>query len=199
MKRNLKTWMSAAIAMLCGACMMGCQQKATPKEDARQVATAASGETTYQDAIARYLTDEIGSQYAPGEVCIPCMSVIGVDETNEADVRVWGDYWVFNYQVAGDTLKTVSGGSHPGLIHLKKTTQGYQVTSMEVVEDGAGNLASAKRIFGDRYDAFHAVNSDQQKREAVRAKAISQYVKQHDMSVKLYQDFGWPAIALDLP
>ena len=46
---------------------------------------------------------------------------VEVDESDSADVRVWGDFWVFNYNISGDTLKTVSGGDHPGLFHLVKT------------------------------------------------------------------------------
>lgn len=57
--------------------------------------------------------------------------------------------------------------------------------------------ALAKEIFGDKYDAFHAINSDEQKREQLRAEGLAAYVKEHNLPVTLYQDFGWPAKKLE--
>jgi hypothetical protein len=96
--------------------------------------------------------------------------------------------------VVGDTLKTVSGGDHPGKMCLKKNEKGeFEVISFEQVEDGSNNLQSAKRIFGEMYEAFHSINSDQETREQVRAIFIAKYVKDNKLPVKFYQDFGWPA------
>ena len=70
-------------------------------------------EITYYSAIDRYLVDEFGKNYTEGEYCIPSYSIVDVDEQNAEDILVWGDFWVFNYNQVGDTLKCVSGGSHP--------------------------------------------------------------------------------------
>jgi hypothetical protein len=122
--------------------------------------------------------------------------IISTNDVNKDDILMWGDFWVFNYNVAGDTLKTVSGGNHPGLMHLKKTDKGFEVTSFDAVEDGAGNMESAKRIFGDNFDAFWELNSNQEKREDVRLHFIADYVKKHNLPVKMVQDYGWPAVEL---
>lgn len=144
-------------------------------------------------ALNGYLAETIGSQYAPGELCIPCPTVVASVPQDDGNLRMLGDFWVFNYNVVGDTLKTVSGGSHPGAMILKKTDKGYEVISFEQVEDGSNNLASAKRIFGDMYEAFHSINSDEETREQVRSLFIAKYVKDNKLPVKFYQDFGWPA------
>ena len=149
-------------------------------------------------ALSSYLVDSIGSQYAPGEMCIPCATVVACDQwTTDSvvdSVVVLGDFWVFNFNVAGDTLKTVSGGDHPGKMCLKKNEKGeFEVISFEQVEDGSNNLQSAKRIFGEMYEAFHSINSDQETREQVRAIFIAKYVKDNKLPVKYYQDYGWPA------
>ena len=144
-------------------------------------------------ALSSYLVDSIGSQYAPGEVCIPCPTVVASTPQDNESMRVLGDFWVFNYNVVGDTLKTVSGGSHPGAMILKKTDKGYVVTSFEQVEDGSNYLSSAKRIFGDMYMAFHGINSDEETREQARSIFIAKYVKDNKLPVKFYQDYGWPA------
>ena len=122
--------------------------------------------------------------------------MVNADESNMDDILVWGDFWVFNFDIAGDTLKCVSGGDHPGLMHVKKTENGFEVTSFDAVADGADNMPSAKRIFGDKYDAFWEFNSNQEKREEGRLRTIAEYVKKHKLPVKLLQDYGWPAVEL---
>jgi len=193
---NKKTWMNAAFLLICSVGIIGCQSNAKQESQSEVVESSIPEEQSYIDAIDEYLVTEIGSQYLPGDVCIPCITEVAADESNADDVKVWGDYWVYNYKVAGDTLKTVSGGSHPGLFHLKKIAQGYEVTGFDQVADGSEYQPSAKRIFGDYYDKFHAVNSDDQKRKADRKRFIGDYVQQHGLSVKCYQDYGWPAISL---
>ena len=154
-------------------------------------------ETTYFSAIDRYLADSIGSNYAQGEYCIPIHTIVGVDERNAEDILVWGSFWVFNYNQVGDTLKCVSGGSHPGLMHIRQIEKGFEVTAFDRVEDGSNYLPTAKKIFGDKFDAFQAINSDEQKREKQRAEVLADYVKKHGLTATLYQDYGWPAKKLE--
>ena len=191
-------WMLAAI-LFCGVSMVSCgnkNAKEEAKEEPTQVEQVVSDAELCKAAVNDYLVNVIGKNYAEAEYCIPSPFVISTNEGNKDDVLIWGDFWVFNYDISGDTLKTVSGGSHPGLMHLKKTDNGFEVTNFEVVEDGEGNLESAKRIFGDNYDAFWEVNSNQEKREDIRLHFIADYVKEHNLPVKMVQDYGWPAVEL---
>jgi len=149
-------------------------------------------ETNYFPAIERYLINEFGSKYLKGEYCVPFQTVVAVDERNSDDILVWGDFWVFNYNLDGDTLKTVSGGSHPGLMHIKQTNTGFEVTAFDQVEDGSGYMPSAKKIFGDKYNNFQTINSDEQRREKHRAEVLATYVQEHNISATKYQDYGWP-------
>ena len=185
----------ATVVLVSLSMITACTQKATdgnlPAKN-----TLPEKQMSIEETIGEFLTDSIGSQYSPGEVCIPVVTITDVDSTDMADIKAWGDYWVFNYNVSGDTLKTVSGGSHPGMFHLLKNAEGYHVTGFDRVEDGSRYMPSAERIFGDRYDAFHAINSDTEKREELRRAAIEAYVKANGMSVTMYQDFGWPAHAI---
>ena len=152
---------------------------------------------TYFSAIDRYLVNEIGKHYAEGEYCVPFHEIVDVDERNAEDILVWGDYWVFNYNQVGDTLKTVSGGNHPGLMHVCQTDKGFEVTGFDQVADGAENIKSAKRIFGDKYKTFQTIQSNDQKREKLRAEVLVDYVKAHNLSVTMYQDYGWPVKKLE--
>lgn len=148
-------------------------------------------------AIDRYLSDVIGSQYAPGEVCIPSHRIIAVDESNPDDIQVWGDFWVDNFNVVGDTLMAVSGGSHPGKMHIIKDSEGHlTVTAFEAVGDGSSFTPTAKAIFGDRFDEFQKVNSDNVGREEARKSAIAAHVFKNNLPVKVYKDYGWPAVEI---
>lgn len=163
----------------------------------KKVVSQNDQEISYFPAIDRYMVKELGRYYTEGEHCVPFHSIVAVDERNADDILVWGDFWVFNYNQIGDTMKCVAGGSHPGLMHISQTRSGndvvYQVKAFDQVEDGANLLQSAKKIFGDKFDAFQTINSDEQKREKLRSEVLASYVKKNGLSAAFYQDYGWPA------
>ena len=149
-------------------------------------------EINYFPAIDRYLTNSIGSMYAKGEHCVPIHSIVRVDERDTEDIKVWGDFWVFNYNLVGDTLECVSGGSHPGLLHIRQTEKGFEVTAFDQVEDGSRYLPTAKKIFGDKFNSFKIINSDEMNRERLRAEGLATYVKNNNIAATKYKDYGWP-------
>ena len=199
MKKTI-IWLFAAILLTSFVSCNGRRnaKQAAAEAEATEVCEAVEAQAeTYFTAIDKYLTDEIGKQYAAGEITIPFHNYVSVDESNADDIVVLGDFWVFNYNQSGDTLKTVSGGNHPGKMHVKQTEDGhFEVTAFEPVADGADNLASAKSLFGDKFDAFQAAQADQEKREALRREVAAAYAKCHDLAVSLIQDYGWPAVEL---
>ena len=74
------------------------------------------------------------------------------------------------------------------------------VTAFDQVEDGSRYLPTAKktmvstnRLFGDTFDAFKTINSDEKNRERLRAEGLTTYAKKNGLAVTLYQDYGWPA------
>ena len=166
------------------------------KQDCIENIANSRMEQARRDAISDYLAKEIGSQYSPGKVCVPLLMIVSTEEKEADNTLVWGDFWVFNYNLVGDTLKTVSGGKHSGCMTLTRANNDspLQVTAFEQTEDGAGNEASAKRIFGQHYDVYQNMHSNQDVREAVRKEQLKEYVRQHNLNVRFYQDFGWPAV-----
>ena len=149
-------------------------------------------EQAVRAAISDYLVSEIGEQYQKGELCIPTLMMI-----HEEDGLFMGDFWVMWYNIVGDTLKCVSGGNHAGSMTMSKEDGKYKVTGFEQTVDGAGNVASAKRIFGSYYDIYENVHSSEQVREAVRKGQLQEYVKNNNLKVRYYQDYGWPAVELN--
>jgi len=145
-------------------------------------------EQAIRQAISDYLLREIAPYYLQGELCVPSLMMV-----REEDTCVWGDYWVFWYNISGDTLKTVSGGSHPGMMTLKYENGKPQVIDFERVEDGSRFMPTAKRIFGDYLDIFMNMHSNESVREAVRREQLSEFVQQNGLNVHYYQDYGWEA------
>ena len=152
-------------------------------------------EQAVRAAISAYMVCEIGAQYLQGELCIP-MLMIAAEDDDSQPMRVWGDFWVFWYNQAGDTLKTVSGGSHPGLMTLSEKDGRFAVTGFERVEDGSRFLPTAQRIFGEHFDVFQNMHSNENVREAVSKEQLQEYVQQHNLPIRYYQDYGWPAVEL---
>ena len=149
-------------------------------------------EQAVRQAISDYLLREIAPYYLQGELCVPSLLI-----AHETDSTVYGDFWVFWYKIEGDTLKTVSGGSHPGKMMLTYANDQPQVVDFERVEDGSRFMPSAKRIFGDYYDIFMNMHSNESVREAVRREQLYEYVQQNGLNVHYYQDFGWEAKELE--
>lgn len=148
-------------------------------------------EQALRDAISDYLVREIGVQYLQGEFCIPTLMMVA-----EEDTMVYGDFWIFWYNLSGDTLKTVSGGNHAGCMTIAYHDTQPIVTAFEQTVDGAGNDASAKRIFGSHYDIYQNMHSNADVREAVRREQLGEYIRRHNIPARYYQDFGWPAVEL---
>ena len=173
------------------------QKAESPAADSVQVdSIAQEEETTYFPAIHRYLVDSISVQYAEADIHVPLPTVVAVDNQDANDIKVWGEFWVMNYNQVGDTLKMVSGGSHAGLMHISKTEKGFTVTGFDQVGDGSLFEKTAKRIFGDKYENFMAVYSNHEKRNLHHEKLLSEYVKEHGLSATMYQDNGQAAIPL---
>ena len=162
------------------------------KADCLRHIAIAREEQAVRAAISDYLVSEIGEQYQKGELCIPTLMMI-----HEEDGLFMGDFWVTWYNIVGDTLKCVSGGNHAGSMTMSKEDGKYKVTGFEQTVDGAGNVASAKRIFGSYYDIYENVHSSEQVREAVRKGQLQEYVKRNNLKVRYYQDYGWPAVELN--
>lgn len=154
-------------------------------------------------AVWEYLADDVADSYAPedddGIIDVPVVKIIKKEEGSDGDYYFYGDYWVFRYKVEGDTLVCVSGGNHPGKLHVVKDDDGeYEVADTEMVKDGGEFEPSAKEIFGDDYDKFMDANMDTDETEELRAQGLADYVKTNGLAVTKYQDPEWDPVDLPL-
>lgn len=154
------------------------------------------GSEVFYSVLYQYIADEFGKNYDAADVGIPCPIILSVDESNPEDILVYGNFCYYNYKLNGDILEMTSGGSYPGVIHMKKTDDGYTATSSEIVADGEDFTESAKKIFGGKYDDFTKLQSDDKEAEKTRAQIIANYVAANNLSITAYQDYGWDPVQL---
>lgn len=161
------------------------------------------GQDPAECAVWKYMAEDIASQYGPddkdGVISVPVVQIVKTDKDSEdGEVDFYGGFWVYNYVVEGDTLKCVSGGSHPGKMEVVKNGDEYIVKEFEPVQDGGAFESSARDIFEESYDDFMKVNGDADAREKLRAQGLADYVKTNGLSVTKYQDEGWDPVDLAL-
>lgn len=158
------------------------------------------GQDPVECAVWKYLCEDISVMYSkPADsITIPVVQIIKTEEGEDGSTKVYGDFWVNNYKIEGDTLVCESGGAHPGMMTVTKDGDEYKVTDFKPVEDGANFEPTAKEIFGDDYDRFMAVSSDSDAREKLRAQGLADYVKTNGIAVTKYKDYGWDPVNLDL-
>ena len=154
------------------------------------------GPELFYSVLYKYMIDEFAGHYSEAQVSIPCPVIIAEDDSDNSDIKVYGNFWIFNYNQNGDILENTSGGSYPGCIHVKSTDSGYEVVSMDMVEDGSEFEPSAKKIFGDYYDKFMKDGEDEKLRDQTRAQIIANYVAANNLAITAYQDFGWDPVPL---
>ena len=161
------------------------------KADSRRYIATALREQAVREAIGEYLVSQIGAYYLQGELCVPTLMLVA-----ESDTCVFGDFWINWYNQSGDTLKSVSGGNHAGRMSLCYDGGKPCVTAFEQTVDGAGNEASAKRIFVEHYDVYQNIHSNDDVRDAARLNQLREYVRVHNLPVHYYQDYGWDAVEI---
>ena len=162
-----------------------------------------AGTDPVEAEVYEYMADEVSEQYGIDDdtvISIPVVSIVNRVDNADGSVDIYGDFQVYNYTVEGDTLKCISGGDHPGKMHIVKDDDGdeYEVASFEQVGDGSEFEPTAKKIFGDKYEDFVKVQSDDKGMEKLRAEAIAVYVKTMGLKVTKYQDEGWDPVDIPL-
>lgn len=154
-------------------------------------------EDPYYAPICSYLMENCGSNYEPEDIQIPVVQVLRVDDSNPEDIKVWGNFEIMNYDLRGTTLMTRSGGTYPGLIHLKADGDAVEAVSMDQVKDGSDYDASVDEIFGvdeELLDAFWGMR-DEDTQDAL-TDAIRWYSEDTGIDIRAFEDYGWDPVAI---
>ena len=131
-----------------------------------------------------------------GVVIIPTPYIVKVDDSNKDDIKVYGDFWVFGYEMFGTIFYMKNGGSYPGCYHLKDENGNIMVLSREIAEDGSRFMPSLLKICGNDEkladEVSHISNGDD--REDKRIEFAKMYANENNLRLSGIKDYGWPVI-----
>lgn len=147
----------------------------------------------------RYIMENCGSQYDAEDIMIPFVNILRVDDSDPEDILVWGNYKVINYEKCGSTLLVRSGGSYPGLIHMRRDGDSIAGVSMDVVKDGSDEEGSIEEIFGvdeELLEAYRRSNAYEEDHEIV-LNTLRWYREDTGLAIEAYEDYGSDPVFLD--
>ena len=127
---------------------------------------------------------------------VPAILVLEEDDSDPDDIKVWGIFSLFNYDVEGKTLLNLSGGDYSGLVHLKADVDSYEVTGIDLVEDGMDYSSSVNQIFGEKEGLAEKFWNSDEKQEEARADFLKMYIRDNNLDIDAYQDYGWDPVPL---
>ena len=146
------------------------------------------------DYVCQYIIDEVfADTEADLKVCVPI--VLKVDDSDKKDVKMWGEYEAYTYQLMNTSLFLRSGGSYGGVAHLDMTGDTPVVTGMDYLEDGSGYDPSVDKLFGTEglKEAYIDACDNSQMYET---QALSDYVNHNGIYITQYQHYGWPPVSI---
>ena len=157
-------------------------------------------EDPYYGVICDYLLDTYGEYFEEEDISLPYVYDFAFNESDPEDIVVWGNYQLYNYALRGTTLMTRSGGDFTGAVHLKEEGDGFVVTSMDLLEDGAGYAQSEEEIFGitdELWDSYLQSRTEEAEL-AVITDTIRWYSEDTGIPIEAFEDYGWDPYFLDM-
>lgn len=152
----------------------------------------------YADSVCHFLVENsFGDEAADLNICVPV--VLKMDDSDPKDVKLWGEYMVYKYQLMKTSLLEEGGGSFGGVAHLDTTGGSPIVNDFDFLEDGSGFDASLDRLFGKEglKDAYLKACDE---RDDYLAEALANYINKNGLYITQYQEFGWaPVPVLNAP
>ena len=160
-------------------------------------------EESLERAVTNYMMEtDFGFTPEEGGVLIPTPIILKTEvNADETEATVYGNFWIFTYTLDGKIMKTGACGENPGVMKLKKNDGKWNVTSLELAEEGDGFDASIKKFAnGDaalEADYFRSSGAaeDSFLPQFQRA-AVLNYVQMNNLDVEAYQDYGEKPVSI---
>lgn len=151
-------------------------------------------------AVTSYMADVMTGYYSDYDVSIPAPVILKQEEIDDNHVKVYGNFWIFNYDMQGQILENTSGGEAPGYMIATRDGDGMKVTDAEFAGDGAEYAEDIKTFCGgdNSLEAQYFASNDagQEPLLSVRKGFIRDYVKANELDITAYQDYGWDPVDL---
>ena len=158
---------------------------------------------TGSDKILEAITDHMVTEAkkffgGQGALEIPTPYIVKIDDSNDNDIKVYGNFYIYGYELYGTIFHNKNGGSFPGCYHLKKESDGYSYIKHEIAEDGSKNYESLVKICGGDENLAKAIFSIANEEDAAtRIKYVKMYRDANNLRISGIKDYGWPVILFD--
>ena len=158
-----------------------------------------TGDDKYLEAITDDMVEFSKEAFGTkGAVEIPSPLVVKVDDSDKSDIKVYGDFWIYGYDLYGTIFNMKNGGSFPGCYHLKEEDGKVSVVKKEIAEDGSNNWSSLVKICGNDETLAKSINGAKDvDGEDTRIEYAKMYAKANNLRVSGIKDYGWPVILFD--
>ena len=126
------------------------------------------------NAITSYMLDESKSLFGDGKfIEVPTPYIVSIDDSDENDIKVYGNFYIYGYELKNTIFYNVNGASQPGCFHIKIDDSIATVIKKEIAEDGSNNWSSLVRICnGDESLAKKILNPGDDLKEDIRIDAV---------------------------
>ncbi len=160
-----------------------------------------SGDDAIVAAVCDYLvTEESKSYYLPETeyVVVPTVKILGEEKSGD-ETLVFGKFAIYVYAENGEILECVSGGNMVGCMHLQEENGAYIVTEVQWALDGGLYDDSLKEMTADYPQYYEGLSTGYAEGEqaALRMELLSMYVKDNQLAIKYYKDYGWDPVAIE--
>ena len=133
-----------------------------------------------------------------GTVEIPVPCIVEIDDTDKNDIKVYGDFKIYGYEMFGTIFYTKNGSSNPGCFHLKDEDGEIKFVSYEFAEDGTDNYSSLLKICNDDEELVKEIfGIDEEVETDKRIYYAKMYAEENNLRLSGIKDFGWPIILFD--
>lgn len=156
------------------------------------------GSEPYMDIVTGSVVSYAVEMLAGSEVYIPSVTVVGTDDSDASNIRIWGYFDVYGYNLNGTTLETQSSAVIKGCMHLAEQEGSYVMTAWDQILDEDPDDIQLRNICDNDESlvaAFHEVQSYETRQETRKA-FISEYVSENALAIDGYQDYGADKTAL---
>lgn len=158
-----------------------------------------TGDNEYLKLLTDYMIENNGFE-RKDTVLIPSPVVVKVDENDSHNIKVYGSFNIFGYEVDGDTLLSVNGGHYPGCAYYMKDEKGLHILEVDVAEDGNRYDSSLLEICeGDEELAAQvtkAADSSTDEYKKARRDFIKMYVDEYSLDINYYKDYGFRRVSI---
>lgn len=161
------------------------------------------GNDPIEKAVYEELVKDGQKYYSPDSVdtiLVPLLNPVGTVESGD-EILYYGRFFIESFIRNGNTLESVSGGSSPGVMHLKKVGSDYVVTEFERALDGSEYDSSIKELARGNQeiiDGFFKGTGDDVSREDAIVLALREYINHNGLQdeIKYYKEYGWDPVPL---